>query len=174
MTHLTVTLKHPKLGYEASIDKMIAPLISLLWNSGINTSFCCQGDMSEKSQSFEDEDMARAYISFPDQENFLLFFNKISIYNEHSEVELHSDIHENYPSTLFDRIYRRPLNKWEFAARPEWRDGKPVVRTSVYFPSHDINEMVLALSENKDYKAGLLSVDSEPVITQLDQCTLVY
>ena len=172
-SHPTVGLEHPTLKYKALIDEKIAPLISLLWDAGINTLFCCQGDMSDASRAFDDEDADRAYIAFPDQESFRIFFEKISIANDCSEIELHSEISENYPSTLFDRIYRCPLNKWEFATHPRWEDGKLAVTASVYFPSHDINEMILVLKKEK-YKAKLISVNKEPIITEPDQCTLVY
>jgi hypothetical protein len=166
--HPTTILKHPKLGYEAEIDKEIAPLISKLWEMDINTAFCCQGDMTEESYSYLDTEAERAYISFPEFADFLNFMNKISFFNERHAVEAHSEVYENYPSTLFDRLYRCPLNRWEFSVSPKW-DGKQRMMTSIYFPFHDIKEVILAL--NPDYKANLYSVTNELVITEISQVT---
>jgi hypothetical protein len=165
--HPTIILKHPKLGYETKIDKEIAPLISKLWEMNINTAFCCQGDMTEESCSYSDTEAGRAYISFSEFADFLAFMNKISFFNEIHTVETNSEVYENYPSTLFDRLYRCPLNRWEFSVNPKWIDGKQQIMTSVYFPSHDIKEATLAL--DPEYKATLFSVTKEPVITEVSQ-----
>lgn len=167
--HPTIAIKHPKSGLNIKIDEVIAPLITKLWELDIDTSFCCQGDVLEGSKSYRDSEWDRAYISFPDFKNFSAFMDKISYFNEVHEVEECSDIFENYPSTLFDRLYRCPLNKWEFDVNPKWEDGKQRIMSSVYFPSHDIHEMLAVLEDG--YKPGYYSVDGEPVIIEASQCT---
>ncbi len=58
-------------GESIAIDKLIYPLVTLIWNKGIRTTACCQGDAENE-----------AYISFDSLDQIVKFCNEFSYFKE--------------------------------------------------------------------------------------------
>ena len=66
-------MRDPRDGYSVEIDEKMAPLIEMLWKTGIQTQFCCQGDHKFLDPTDWDAREHRAYILMTRDENSIEF-----------------------------------------------------------------------------------------------------
>lgn len=71
--HPIVLMSDPRDGHSVEIDEKMAPLIEMLWKTGIQTQFCCQGDHMFLDPTEWDARAYRAYILMTRDENSLEF-----------------------------------------------------------------------------------------------------
>lgn len=123
--HATVELMTP-LGFVVDIDRGISDLIQALWNIGITTFFCCEGD---DHASYLDDDETRRKAAY------------ILMKRDHFSMEFVKAIFSDY--IRFEKNYTTFLHV-EVDAHPKYGD-----RICVRFPHHLIPEMLKFILKGK-------------------------
>lgn len=137
--HPIVLMSDPRDGHSVEIDEKMAPLIEMLWKTGIQTQFCCQGDHMFLDPTEWDARAYRAYILMTRDENSLEFV-KLLLSNFYAFTA------EKVSWTIeFDR---NPLDN--------------VNRILLRFPQEDILPLVEFIRQNIIYSDILKEITKQP------------
>lgn len=125
----------------ADIDLQMVPIIKWLWQQGINTLSCCQGDIEDESQ------YRRAYILFNTCRDLELFLEALfdgRDYDSFRERVLH---HKLVVEATFNRTLPPEEIQWEYNF--SFNFGVNAIRfcAGVYFPPEDIPEVTARLTD---------------------------
>lgn len=143
-SHPTVRLTNAALGLAADIDGGIAPLIAALWQLGIPTRWCCQGNAGPTT-------MDDAYITFPAAcvdrvievlgETLRGDRDYIRTDTGHVSAEQFPELlHRSFPPRVV--VTSIPEVRLELSAH--WLDGPVCTQITVRFPSRLIDQLTAA------------------------------